>query len=141
MGLAQALRDVVGQFGGASDDYDDYGDDDGFTAPAEYERAPRPLAVVRPQRLSFSLVTPQDFAAAQQIADHLRADRPVIVDLQSCGRDLSERLIDFCSGLTYALEGSVEYLGDEVVLLAPRHVDVSSDGIGGLQEGRFLNQL
>ena len=141
MRLAQAFRAVAGQFGVGSDDYHDYGDDDESTAPAEYERASRPLAVVRPQRLAFSLVTPQDFEAAQRIADNLRADTPVIVDLQACGRDLAERLIDFCSGLTYALEGSVEYLGEKVVLLAPHHVDLSSEALGGLQAGRFLNQI
>ena len=145
MGLAQALRAVVDQLGGGGDDYyddyDDARDDEGPAASAEIERAARPLAIVRPRRLSFALVTPQDFDAAQQIADHLRSGSPVIVDLQSCGRELSERLIDFCSGLTYALEGSVEYLGDKVVLLAPHHVDFTSDAPGGPQEGRFLNQL
>lgn len=173
MGLAQSLRAVVGQFGGARDDYDDYADDDGFAAPAEYERdeaqrrerggsadydeiyrdeslrhspqarerAARPLAIVRPPRIEFSLVTPQDFDDAQQIADRLRAGTPVIVDLQSCGRDLSKRLTDFCSGLTYALEGSLQYIGDKVVLLAPHNVELSSEAPGGLHERRFFNQV
>jgi cell division inhibitor SepF len=173
MGLAQALRAVVGQFSGADDDYHDY-DDDAFAGLAEFERgddapqrergcsadfdeiyrdeslrrspqarerASRPLAIVRPPRIEFSLVTPQDFAAAQQIADRVRADSPVIVDLQSCGRDLSERLIDFCSGLTYALEGSLEYIGEDVVLLVPHNVELSSEAPGGLRERRFFNQV
>ena len=140
MGLAQAFRAVAGQFGVGSDDYGDYADDDEVTASAEYEHSATPLAIVRPQRLGFSLVTPQDFDAAQRIADHLRAGTPVIVDLQSCGRDLTERLIDFCSGLTYALDGSVEYLGEHVVLLAPHHIELSSEAHSGLQERRFLNQ-
>ena len=140
MGLAHTFRAVAGQFGVGSDDYDDYADDE-FTASADFERSATPLAIVRPQRLAFSLVTPQDFDAAQRIADHLRGGTPVIVDLQACGRDLAERLIDFCSGLTYALDGSVEYLGENVVLLAPHNVELSSEALGGLQEGRFLNQL
>ena len=141
MGLAQTFRAVAGQFGVGSDDYADYADDEASTASAEYEHSATPLAIVRPQRLAFSLVTPQDFDAAQQIADHLRADTPVIVDLQACGRDLTERLIDFFSGLTYALDGSVEYLGERVVLLAPHSVELSSEDLSGLQERRFLNQL
>jgi len=96
---------------------------------------------VRPPRIEFSLVTPQDFDAAQQIADHLRADSPVIVDLQSCGRDLSKRLTDFCSGLTYALEGSLQCIGENVVLLAPHNVELSSEAPGGLHERRFFNQV
>ena len=141
MGLAQAFRAVAGQFGVGGDDHDDYADDEEFTVAADYEHFATPLAIVRPQRLAFSLVTPQDFDAAQRIADHLRADTPVIVDLQACGRELSERLIDFCSGLSYALDGSVEYLGENVVLLAPHNVELSSEALSGLQERRFLNQL
>lgn len=174
MSLAQSLRAVVGQFGGARDDYDDYADDDAFAGPVEFEsgdeaprserggsadydeiyrdeslrhspqargRAARPLAIVRPPRIEFSLVTPQDFDDAQQIADRLRAGTPVIVDLQSCGRDLSKRLTDFCSGLTYALEGSLQYIGEKVVLLAPHNVELSSEAPGGLHERRFFNQV
>ncbi|MCX6373690.1 MAG: cell division protein SepF [Actinobacteria bacterium] len=173
MGLAQSLRAVVDQLGGAGDDYDDYDyDDDTFAGSAECERheAPRreratadyddiyrdeplrrspsmrepsarPLALVRPPRVGFSLVTPRDFDAAQQIADHLRADRLVIVDLESCGPDLSKRLTDFCSGLTYALEGNVEYIGEKVMLLTPPAAEVSSEALGGLQERRFFNQV
>ena len=171
MGLAQALRAVADQFGGAHDDY--YDDDVAFAAPAECERdeAPRrerggradydeiyrdeslrgspparerparPLAIVRPPRTEFSLVTPQDFDAAQQIADHLRAASLVIVDLRSCGRDLSKRLTDFCSGLTYALEGSLEHIGEKVVLLAPHNVELSSAAPGSSHERRFFNQV
>ena len=174
MGLAQSLRAIVGQFGGAHDDYDDYADDDALAGQEEFERgdegqrrgrggsadydeiyrdeslrhspparerAARPLAIVRPPRIEFSLVTPQDFDAAQHIADRLRADSPVIVDLQSCGRDLSKRLTDFCSGLTYALEGSLQYIGETVVLLVPHNVELSSEAPGGLHERRFFNQV
>jgi cell division inhibitor SepF len=175
MGLAQSLRTVVDQFGGAQDEYDEYDeyDDEMFEGPAERERgdatprrerggsadyddiyrdeplrrsppaterAVRPLALVRPPRLGFSLVTPQDFDDAQQIADRLRADSLVIVDLQSCGHDLSKRLTDFCSGLTYALEGSLQYIGEQVVLLVPHTVDLSSAILGELHGRRFFNQ-
>ena len=127
---------------GASADYDDiYRDEPLRRSPSAGERAARPLALVRPPRLGFSLVTPQDFDAAQQIADHLRADSLVIVDLQGCGQDLAKRLTDFCSGLTYALEGSLEYIGEKVVLLAPHNVELSSEALGGLQERRFFNQV
>ena len=165
MGLAQSLRAVVDQLSGAHEDYDDHGDDEAFAEPTESERgggadydeiyrdepfrlsqpsrerAARPLALVRRPHTGFALVTPQDFADAQRIADRLRADEPVIVDLQSCGRELSERLIDFCSGLTYALEGGLEYVGENVILLAPRGAELSSDDPGAVQERPFFNQF
>jgi cell division inhibitor SepF len=125
-----------------SADYDEIYRDESPLRPQQARgRAARPLALVRPPRIEFSLVTPQDFDAAQQIADHLRADSPVIVDLQSCGRDLSKRLTDFCSGLTYALEGSLQCIGENVVLLAPHNVELSNEPPGGLHERRFFNQV
>jgi len=147
MGIAQSLRAVVGQFSGADDAYEDYyDDDDASVGQADLEncsgeRAVRPLAVVRPPRVEFALVTPRDFDDAQEIADRVRAGSPVIVDLQSCEQDLAKRLIDFCSGLAYALEGSVQYVGETVILLAPRNFELSSDAVDGLNERRFFNQV
>jgi cell division inhibitor SepF len=154
MGLADAFRAVVDQFSGADDydEYDDYDASEAFSEPADpagesprytpptRERAGRPLAVVRPPRLAFSLVAPQDFDDAQEIAKRLRADTPVIVDLQGCGRDLSKRLTDFCSGLAYALDGRAQDIGESVVLLVPHNVELTSDASSGLYERRFLNQ-
>ena len=89
-----------------SADYDEIYVDESRVRPQQArERGARLLAVVRPPRVEFSLLTPQDFDDAQQIADRLRAGTPVIVDMGSCGRDLSTRLTDFCAGLTYALDG------------------------------------
>ncbi len=142
-GQAEYERDEAPRRGrGRSADYDDiYSDEPLRRSPPVRERAARPLALVRPPRLGFSLVTPRDFEAAQQIADHLRADSLVIVDLESCGRDLAERLTDFCSGLTYALEGSLQHISAQILLLAPHNVDLSSEALGGLRERRFFNQV
>ena len=101
----------------------------------------RPLAVVRPPRVEVSLVTPRDFDAAQRIADLLRAGGPVIVDLLGCEPDLTIRLTDFCSGLAYALDGRLHFIGEKVVLLAPHNVELSGAGPGALQERRFFNQV
>ena len=54
-------------------------------------------------------------------------------------RELAKRLVDFCSGLVYACEGDLQYVGEKVMLLAPPEVELSS-GVGGLQGRRFFNQ-
>jgi cell division inhibitor SepF len=144
MSLSQSLRAIAGQFGVSRDDndYDDYYDEDDAGPEGDYrDHEARPLAVVRPPHVRFSLVAPADFDDAQGIADALRSGSPVILDLQACGPELHKRLIDFCSGLTYALEGSVQQLGEHVVLIAPEGVELDSDDPGGLAERRFLNQV
>jgi cell division inhibitor SepF len=148
MNLAGSLRAAAAQFGGArddydEDDYDDYGDERGEHQSPAYSasaRDARPLALVRPRRVVFALIAPKDFDDAQPIADHLRAGDPVIVDLQGCDAGLRKRLTDFFSGLTYAVEGSVEWLGEQVLLLAPSAVELSAGVGGGPRERRFLNQ-
>ena len=54
---------------------------------------------------SMHVVTPRSFNDAQQVADEFKRSKPVIINLQSTDRELSKRLIDFSSGMTYALGG------------------------------------
>ena len=54
------------------------------------------------------IVAPARFADAVEIANRLMANQPVIVNMQTADRDLQRRMIDFCSGATYALSGGME---------------------------------
>ena len=95
-------------------------------------------AVVRPlvtQRHSKpQVVAPARFSDAQEIGDMVKASSPVIVNLQASEKDLARRMIDFCSGLTYALGGSMEKVAESVFLLTPSNVEVSPEERQRLQE-------
>ncbi|MBV8464250.1 MAG: cell division protein SepF [Acidimicrobiales bacterium] len=82
----------------------------------------RPLA---PDRVH--IVAPARFSDAQEIANRLMNNQPVIVNMQNAERDLQRRMIDFCSGATYALSGGMERVADEVFLLTPSNVKVSDE--------------
>jgi cell division inhibitor SepF len=87
------------------------------------------------------LVVPRSFNDAQQIADRFKAQMPVIINLQGADTDLSKRLIDFSSGLTYALDGSMQRVADKVFLLTPRNVELSAEERArALERGGFFNQ-
>lgn len=98
---------------------------------------PRP-AVVRPiatmQSAKVHVVAPSRFADAQEIGDRFKSGQPVIVNLQGNDRELSRRMIDFCSGVTYALGGSMDKVADQVFLLTPSNVEVSAEEKRRLQE-------
>jgi cell division inhibitor SepF len=98
---------------------------------------PRP-AVVRPitpeRSARVHVVAPARFGDAQEIGDRLKANQPVIVNLQGVDRELSRRMIDFCSGVTYALGGSMEKAAEHVFLLTPSNVEVSAEERQRLQE-------
>ncbi|MHB1598354.1 MAG: cell division protein SepF [Acidimicrobiales bacterium] len=94
----------------------------------------RPLAGARNATAKVHVVAPARFPDAQEIGDLVKQSHPVIVNLQLSERDLSRRMIDFCSGLTYALGGSMEKVADQVFLLTPSNVEVSPEERMRLQE-------
>jgi len=129
-------------------EFDDWTDPDAdertaVTRPRRRERrgevasmpAPTPVPSVR-----VHLVVPQTFQDAQQIADRFKDDVPVILNLQGTETDLSKRLIDFASGLTYALDGGMQRIADKVFLLTPRDVELSAEDRARMLERGFFNQ-
>jgi cell division inhibitor SepF len=122
-------------------EFDDWTDPE----PAANDRTavlrPRVAAVPSPASVRVHLVVPRSFNDAQQIADKFKESIPVILNLQSSDQDLSKRLIDFASGLTYALDGGMQRVADKVFLLTPRNVEVSAEERARLLErGGFFNQ-
>ena len=138
-------------------DYEDWTDSDSDaaatrTAVVRHEsrrEREREEAPARPRRLEAApnpnvrvhLILPRSFNDAQQIADKFKEGIPVILNLQATDQELSKRLIDFASGLTYALNGGMQRVADKVFLLTPRNVEVSAEERARLLErGGFFNQ-
>ncbi len=86
------------------------------------------------------LVIPKSFNDAQQVADRFKDSIPVILNLQGTETDLAKRLIDFASGLTYALDGGMQRIADKVFMLTPRNVEISAEERARLIEKGFFNQ-
>ena len=85
-------------------------------------------------------VAPKNFNDVQDVADKFKDSIPVILNLQGTDTDLSKRLIDFSSGLTYAMDGGMQRIADKVFLLTPRNVEVSAEQRAQLVEKGFFNQ-
>lgn len=125
----------------AATDYDDiFSSDDNFRTQRSAVVRPLPTAADRAP-VKVHLVEPKTFNDAQQVADKFKADIPVIINLQRCDTELAKRLIDFSSGLTYALDGGIERVADKVFLLTPRNVEVSAEEKQRLIEKGFFNQF
>jgi cell division inhibitor SepF len=108
----------------------------------------RPTTVLRPvggrgngrSGVRVHLVIPKSFNDAQQVADKFKDGIPVVLNLQSTENDLNKRLIDFASGLTYALDGGMQRIADRVFMLTPRNVEISAEERAQLIEKGFFNQ-
>jgi cell division inhibitor SepF len=109
--------------------------------PSRREQSSRLRSVSAPAPAKVHLVAPRAFNDAKQIADRFKAQIPVIINLQSADTELSKRLIDFASGLTYALDGSMQRVADKVFLLTPRDVELSAEERArAMERGGFYNQ-
>jgi cell division inhibitor SepF len=128
------------------DEYDDIFAEDDEEAPAGPGRGRGRTAVLKPVAsrtngdVRVHLVVPKSFNDAQQIADKFKDSVPVILNLQGSETDLSKRLIDFASGLTYALDGGMQRIADKVFMLTPRNVEISAEERARLIEKGFFNQ-
>ncbi|CAA9492719.1 MAG: FIG021292: hypothetical protein [uncultured Solirubrobacteraceae bacterium] len=120
------------------DDFDDiFADDE--------PRGSRPTTVLRPVErrngdVRVHLVIPKSFNDAQQVADRFKQSIPVVLNLQATDNDLAKRLIDFASGLTYALDGGMQRIAHKVFMLTPRNVQISAEEKAELIEKGFFNQ-
>jgi cell division inhibitor SepF len=124
--------------GGGFEDWSEPSVSQGRTATLRPGR--RPLEAVASASVRVHLVVPRSFNDAQSIADKFKESVPVIVNLQGTDVELSKRLIDFSSGLTYALNGSMQRVADKVFLLTPRNVEVSAEERARLIDHGFYNQ-
>ncbi len=107
----------------------------------------RPVSTPRPvsgngrsSDVRVHFVAPKSFNDVQDVADKFKDSIPVILNLQGTDTDLAKRLIDFSSGLTYALEGAMRRVADKVFLLTPHNVEVSAEQRAELLERGFFNQ-
>ena len=119
-----------------SDEYEEiFADDDAGSAGVRHVADPGGFGDVR-----VHLVLPKSFNDAQQMADRYKDGTPVILNLQGVETDLSRRLIDFASGLTYALDGGMQRIADKVFMLTPHNVELSAEQRQQLLEKGFFNQ-
>jgi cell division inhibitor SepF len=126
------------------DEIDDiFGDDDGperRTSPLRSVSPPRPNGRSSGGDVRVHFVAPKSFNDVQDVADKFKDQIPVILNLQGTDTDLSKRLIDFSSGLTYALDGGMQRIADKVFLVTPRNVEVSAEQRAQMLEKGFFNQ-
>ncbi len=77
------------------------------------------------KQIKVMVVEPFSFDDAQHVADYLKSRKPVVVNLESTEPEIAKRMIDFISGTTYALNGQIQKVGNNIFLCAPNNVDVA----------------
>jgi cell division inhibitor SepF len=83
------------------------------------------------------LMEPRMYAEAQEIADHLKNRRAVVVNLQRIDHDQAKRIVDFLSGTVYAISGDIQRIGMNIFLCTPDNVEVTGNISELMQERDF----
>lgn len=88
---------------------------------------PPTTSMVRPVEVQSDVLVVEEFADARVLADRVRDRTPVVLDMRQADQDLVRRVVDFSSGLIYALDGSMRRVGDGLVAVLPPRVTLSRD--------------
>jgi len=114
------------------------GDDRG-PIPREAGNSRAPVFSLHAQRsMEIVVLQPGAYEEAQTAADYLKTQRPIVVNLRSAQKELGKRVVDFLSGVTYALDGHMQRVGEEIFLFAPRHVVITAEQV---REGTAVGAL
>lgn len=79
------------------------------------------------RQLKVVVAEPKVFEDVQGLAENLKNRRPVIVNLEKTEPELAKRVVDFISGATYALNGSLQKVGSGIFLFVPSNMDIASE--------------
>jgi cell division inhibitor SepF len=71
------------------------------------------------------LAQPREYAEAQDVADHLKSKKAVVINLQQMQIDQAKRFVDFLSGTVYAISGDIKKIGTNTFICTPDNVDIS----------------
>jgi len=99
--------------------------------PRMREETPAPetgrVGLVRPVEVQSDILLVEEFGDAKVLADRVRDKVPVVLNLRDADPDLVRRVVDFSSGLIYALDGTMRKVGEGLVLVLPPRVTLSRD--------------
>ena len=72
------------------------------------------------------VIEPKSFDESPRLVDNLKAKKPVIINLEKLESDTARKIFDFLSGATYALNGNVQKIANNIFVFVPENVDVTS---------------
>ena len=141
MGILDELKKLTRPYEEEEDEFEDFdpvpGRETRAPAPApnysNEERRNKVVNIHTTTQLQVVLVKPERFENAAEIADHLRDKRTVVLNLESTQKDVARRLVDFLSGVAYAIEGQIKKVAVSTYIITPYNVDIVGDLIDELE--------
>ncbi|AIQ13890.1 cell division protein SepF [Paenibacillus durus] len=105
------------------------------------QRAGNVVSIHSQKNVKVVLYEPRSYDEAQEIADHIRSHRTVVVNLQRVRNDQAMRIIDFLSGTVYALSGGISKIGGNIFLCSPDTVEIQGSISEMLADDQDYNRM
>lgn len=77
--------------------------------------------------LKVVVLSPQSILEARELCDHLRANKPIIMNVEGVDTPLAQRMVDFLSGAVYCLDGDIQKISSGIFLATPASVEITGD--------------
>ncbi|MFZ7103197.1 MAG: cell division protein SepF [Peptococcaceae bacterium] len=131
MKMVDKFLDIMGFIEREEEEYEE--NDEIFQEASGFEESRRRkgqlVAIHNPARDNVKVIVfePNHFDEAQQIADNLKNKKAVIINLENAEYELGKRLIDFIGGTAYAIGGTMQKIGQGIILVVPPNIDIGGD--------------
>ena len=88
--------------------------------------AEKRFSVTNTSAFKLVLIEPKSFDECPKLVDYLKGRRPVIINLEKLETEVARKIFDFMNGATYALEGNVQKVANNIFIFAPENVDIAA---------------
>ena len=118
-----------------TEDYEDtYADDQAYDDQYAQQEQPGTTFGGFGSALELKVVRPEKFESVTQIADHLVSKRTVVLNLEATNKETARRMIDFLSGVAYAMQGNLKKVAANTYVITPDNVAVSNDQVASASQ-------
>ncbi len=138
MGFLDKMKNAIGL--GDEEYYDeddiltsDYDEEEPALEERGFGRKNKVVNIHATTQLKVVVMQPENFEDAKGIAEHLKAKKPVIINLESLDSDIARRVVDFLSGAVFGLDGNIQKVASGIFLIAPYNVSIMGDFKSELQ--------
>ncbi|HHU89956.1 MAG TPA: cell division protein SepF [Clostridiaceae bacterium] len=77
--------------------------------------------------LKVVVMSPQNILEARELCDHLRSNKPIIMNVEGIDTPLAQRMVDFLSGAVYCLDGDIQKISTSIFLATPASIEITGD--------------
>ncbi|MBQ9313849.1 MAG: cell division protein SepF [Clostridia bacterium] len=132
------MNKVWSMLGVAEDTDYDYGYEDeenqetpveekGFLSSAINKKNSKVVGMPGLQQVQVIISQPSTFEQSEEICDHLKEKKSIILNLEYVNKDVARRIVDFVGGAVFALDGTIQKISNSIFLVAPHNYEITNE--------------